>query len=319
MNSRSYRSIDSRRIASRHCGFLFVFICMSTITLPLLAQSRGSATRGSSTRQSTTNSVALSGYCPVCITDMKKWVRGNPQFAATYDGKTYHFPSAETRERFLANPVKYAPVLGGDCVVCLAKMGKRMPGSVLHAAYHGGRLFLFPGKDQKQMFVDNPQAYADVDLALNGDCAVCLKEMGKQMPGKPEHTIIHNGMRYQFPGEDQAEMFMAYPKKYMNLELPKPGPSSSAQPKATSKIVVISGKSGCAGCDYGVTPIGSDELGLAVKSTEGKVFIVEDAHMLYPKLYEKRFEGLNVNLQGEVVKTDGEFTWVRPLSLTSTL
>ena len=79
-------------------------------------------------------SVALQGYCPVCIIKMKKWVKGNPNIQATYDGKTYYFPSSEQKGMFLSDPAKYVPALGGDCTVCLAKMGERVPGTVHHAA-----------------------------------------------------------------------------------------------------------------------------------------------------------------------------------------
>ena len=317
MVSQSYFSFTAR-----YSPLTFALICLLSTASNSWAQSHSGLPLTSSASHAAGDkaTTALSGYCPVCIIEMKKWVRGNPQFAATFDGQTYLLPNAEIREKFLANPVKYVPALGGDCVVCLAKMGKRMPGSVHHAAYHGGRLFLFPGEDQKKMFVANPKAFANVDLAMDGNCAVCLKEMKKEMPGKPEHTVIDQGLRYQFPGVDQMKMFIANPGKYRVGAPPVPTSSSmNRSEKATQKVVMVTGKSGCAGCDFGVQPIGSDELGLAVKTNDGKVFIVEDAHKLYPQVYEKRFEGLSLSLQGEVVKTDGQFTWIRPISLkTST-
>ncbi len=158
--------------------------------------------------------LALDGYCSVCIIEMKKWVRGNSEHQTTYDGKTYYFPSEKQKQMFLANPAKYVPALGGDCTVCLAKMGKRVAGSIHNAAFYERRLFLFPSADQKSEFMRRPQQYADVDIALGGKCAVCKVEMNKDMPGKPEFTVVYQGLRYLFPGEKQRAMFLANPAKY---------------------------------------------------------------------------------------------------------
>jgi len=77
-------------------------------------QSGKAAGSGTSSQQ---GSVGLQGYCPVCIVEMKKWMKGSPQFSTRHDGKTYLFPGEEQRQMFLKNPQKYTPVLGGDCVV----------------------------------------------------------------------------------------------------------------------------------------------------------------------------------------------------------
>ena len=71
--------------------------------------------------------IGLGGYCPVCIIDANKWAKGSPEYEATYDGVTYYFPEEAIKEKFLANPAKYVPALGGDCIVCYAKLGKRSP------------------------------------------------------------------------------------------------------------------------------------------------------------------------------------------------
>ena len=59
---------------------------------------------------------ALGGNCPVCLVETGKAVPGSDKHTATFDRQVYYFPSAKEKEMFLANPVKYAPVLGGDCV-----------------------------------------------------------------------------------------------------------------------------------------------------------------------------------------------------------
>lgn len=159
--------------------------------------------------------VAMDGYCAVCVMEMKKWVRGKAEHQMVYDGKTYLFPGEEQKQMFAADPVKYVPALGGDCTVCLANKGKRVPGKVQIAALHKNRLFLFPGEEQKQMFLENPGKYADADLALGGKCSVCRVEMKQDVQGKPEFSTIHQGLRYQFPGEKQQNMFQANSAKYI--------------------------------------------------------------------------------------------------------
>jgi len=263
-----------------------------------------------------TAGVALEVYCPICVTQMGKWVKGNPEHHATYDGKTYYFPSEREREMFLTDPAKYVPALGGDCTVCYAKAGKRVAGNIRHAALHGGHLYLFPSDKEKQAFLANPAEFADVDLALNGNCAVCLAKAGKKVPGKPEFTAIHNGFRYQFPSDRERRAFLASPEQF--------AAGGDADRRLTLRPVSarheqlhIEGRSGCAGCEYGVTPIGApDTLGLAVTTRDGNVYVIEDAHRLYPQVYKDRFSGIRLSVSGDVVKQDGKITWLRPANLS---
>ena len=177
---------------------------------------KGATTTSQSGSQSrnAASKVALEGYCPVCVIRLKKWVRGKPEYNATYDGKTYYFPGYEQKEMFLADPVKYVPAFGGDCTVCFANMEKRVPGTIHQATLHDNRLFLFPNEDQKQEFRKNPAKYANVDLALGGICSVCRVELKQNVAGKPEIATIHQGLRYRFPSEQQKKMFLANPAKY---------------------------------------------------------------------------------------------------------
>lgn len=158
--------------------------------------------------------VGLDGYCPLCIIKVKKWVKGSAQYAAEYDGKTYLFPADEQKQAFLASPEKYTPILGGDCIVAMVEMGRRIPGSVQHAALHQGHLYLFANAKAKDMFRASKEKYVDADVAFGGKCSVCLVEMNKPMPGVPEFTSMYKGKRYLFPGADQKAMFQLNPSKY---------------------------------------------------------------------------------------------------------
>ena len=290
------------------------------------ARQQGSDTRGSAAQSGA--SIALDGYCAVCIIEMKKWVRGTAEHQVTFDGKVYFFPGADQKQMFLAAPAKYVPALGGDCTVCYAKMGQRMPGSLYHAAFFRDRLFLFPGADQKAEFVNQPAAYADVDLAMGGNCAVCQVEMNQAVAGDPQFTVIHQGMRYLFPGAKQRDMFLADPAKYAvsppagrQTRVNRPAGKATQLAVASggsipSPVIRVSGKSGCAACDHGVHPLQSEsELGLAVSADDGTVYIVEEAHRLYPQVYEKRFDSLHVRGQRQGFKRDAEFVWLEPSEL----
>ena len=158
--------------------------------------------------------VGLDGYCPVCIVAGKGLVKGDESIHSVQDGKKYLFPSQEVKEMFDADLVKFTPVLGGDCVVCLKMLGKRVPGKPEFSSVYEGRLYLFPDNDVKSKFDAAPQNFADVDLASDGNCTVCTVELNKTVPGVEEFTVIHQGMRYQFPAQEQMDMFIANPTKY---------------------------------------------------------------------------------------------------------
>jgi YHS domain-containing protein len=60
-------------------------------------------------------SIAIRGYDPVAYFTEGTAVKGSEQFAYEWLGATWHFASAEHRDLFAADPVKYAPQYGGYC------------------------------------------------------------------------------------------------------------------------------------------------------------------------------------------------------------
>jgi YHS domain-containing protein len=158
--------------------------------------------------------LALKGYCPVSLKMMSKWVKGDPSIQSVFDGHTYYFANEQGKKMFVTDPAKYAPVLGGDCVISLVKMHKRVPGNIRNATVREGRLYLFADEQAKKMFTADPKAYADADLADGGKCVVCRVGMKQDVPGKPEFTVIHKGLRYQFVSAKERDEFLANPKKY---------------------------------------------------------------------------------------------------------
>lgn len=159
--------------------------------------------------------LALGGNCAVCLIEAGKVVPGSDKHAVTFDRQVYQFPSAKEKEIFAANPVKYAPALAGDCVVCLGNMGVRMPGKAEFAIVHDKRAYLFPSAKERDVFKADPKKYATVDIANGGNCVVCLKMAKKEMPGKSEIVSVYDGMQYFFPSTDEKKVFDADPAKFV--------------------------------------------------------------------------------------------------------
>ena len=156
----------------------------------------------------------MDGYCAVCLREKGEWVRGLSDHRVLYDGKIYYFPGEMQKEMFLADPVKYIPALHGDCLVCKVDMGERVAGSVHFGVDYRDRFYFFPSAKQREMFKANPLAYATADVAFGGECAVCRVEMKQRVAGSDEFMLIHDGMRYLFPGPEQMKMFQSNPAKY---------------------------------------------------------------------------------------------------------
>lgn len=72
------------------------------------------------------NEAAIGGTDPVAYFTQGKPVQGSDQFTAVYDDVTWKFSSAENRDKFTADPAKYAPQYGGFCAFGAA-MGFKVP------------------------------------------------------------------------------------------------------------------------------------------------------------------------------------------------
>jgi YHS domain-containing protein len=80
------------------------------------------------------------GYDVVAYFTDGNAVVGNDQYTAEYDGAKYRFASADNRDKFQANPDKYAPQFGGYCAFGTA-MGRKFDGDPL------------PGKSSTASFI----------------------------------------------------------------------------------------------------------------------------------------------------------------------
>ena len=263
--------------------------------------------------------LGLEGYCPVCVVKHGKWVKGKAEHSASYDGVTYYFPSDEVKAMFQQSPAKYVPALGGDCTVCYAKAGKRIAGNIRFASINNERLFLFPSDKERQAFNKSPATYADVDLAVDGKCIVCKVKAGKIVDGEDKFTQVHNGFRYLFPSDRERQAFAASPAEFVlsNTAMKTESTTQSGSKRMMkTSMIRVEGKTACAACEFGVTPLGApEELGLAVTTTDGQVYVIEEGHTRWPQLYKDRFDGKRVAVSGDVIKTKGNITWIKPSNL----
>lgn len=58
---------------------------------------------------------AIGGWDPVAYFTEGRPVEGKPEFALEHEGATWLFSSAANRDRFAADPQRYAPQYGGFC------------------------------------------------------------------------------------------------------------------------------------------------------------------------------------------------------------
>lgn len=75
---------------------------------------------GAPANQFTTSTVAVGGYDTVAYHTQGQAVRGSGDHLATFQGETYLFSSPENKQRFEADPAKYAPAFGGYCAYGVA-------------------------------------------------------------------------------------------------------------------------------------------------------------------------------------------------------
>lgn len=65
--------------------------------------------------------VAIRGYDPVAYFTQAKAVEGEAAITHTWQGATWRFANAANRDRFAADPERYAPQYGGYCAYAASK------------------------------------------------------------------------------------------------------------------------------------------------------------------------------------------------------
>jgi YHS domain-containing protein len=105
--------------------------------------------------------LGLDGNCPVTLVEKMQWSVGDRAWGAVHRGRTYLFMGPQEREKFLANPDLYSPVLSGlDPVLAMDNQmvvaGRREFG-VFGA---DRRIYLFADESSLKRFEANPKRYA---------------------------------------------------------------------------------------------------------------------------------------------------------------
>ena len=102
----------------------------------------------------------LKGFCPVALHDERTLLDANPTFMSVLDSKTYTFASMEAKAKFDQSPERYAPVANGQDVVLMARTSESEEGSLDHAVWFRGRLYLFSSQVTLNTFVESPEEFA---------------------------------------------------------------------------------------------------------------------------------------------------------------
>lgn len=101
----------------------------------------------------------LGGFCPVALKDERKLLPALSEFKAEYRGKTFSFSSADAKTAFEDNPPKYIPAGEGKDVVRLTAGEGNVEGTLEHAAWFRGRLYLFSSAESRREFVETPAKF----------------------------------------------------------------------------------------------------------------------------------------------------------------
>ncbi len=86
--------------------------------------------------------VALKGYDPVSYFTDGKPEKGSGEFTFAFDDTTYWFKSAEHRDKFAADPERYAPQFDGFCAVQLSR-GRKVEADPEAWTITNGKLYVF--------------------------------------------------------------------------------------------------------------------------------------------------------------------------------
>lgn len=101
----------------------------------------------------------LKGFCPVALRDERDLKNALPEHHSTFKGRTYYFSTADAKAAFDEAPQQYAPLSGGQDVVLLKEKVTK-EGSLDHAVWFKGRLYLFTSQKTLEQFVATPKEFA---------------------------------------------------------------------------------------------------------------------------------------------------------------
>lgn len=99
------------------------------------------------------------GFCPVMLHDYRELVDAKLEHTAEHKGRQYWFSSAAAQETFLLNPAPYIPARGGIDVVIYDEIGAQQDGSLDHAVWYRGQLYMFSSSETQAAFSAQPHLH----------------------------------------------------------------------------------------------------------------------------------------------------------------
>jgi YHS domain-containing protein len=111
----------------------------------------------------------LMGYCPVTLASSRKWEKGVPQFAGSFQGQTYYMATEEALKDFQQNPGRYAPQFLGCDPVLVAQDERAVMGSTRYAAFYDDVLYLFTNDENRKAFKADPDKFIREKVVLDLD------------------------------------------------------------------------------------------------------------------------------------------------------
>jgi len=106
--------------------------------------------------------IAVGGYDPVSYFSGQP-VRGDAAFVASHEGAQFRFASAQNRDRFVADPARYAPAYGGYCAWAVSQ-GYTASGDPTVWRIVNNRLYLNYNREVGERWAQNiPQNIAAAD------------------------------------------------------------------------------------------------------------------------------------------------------------
>jgi len=112
--------------------------------------------------------IAIRGYDPVSYFSGRRPVEGSAAHSITHNGRTYHFATAENRDRFASAPQKFAPQYDGYCAFGVAR-GYKVGIDPLAFKVVSGKLYLnYSRSVQRQWSRDIPGFISKADANWPG-------------------------------------------------------------------------------------------------------------------------------------------------------
>lgn len=103
--------------------------------------------------------VVLKGHDPVAYFTEGRPVKGSAEFKHDWDGERYLFSNAGNRDKFAADPERYAPQFGGYCTGSMSR-GVRNEADPEAWIISDGRLYVFGQLKFKEMAQKDPEYLA---------------------------------------------------------------------------------------------------------------------------------------------------------------